>query len=142
MTKGATHCKNCLWQVSFYSGADKRKDKAVERIERYKFVKGERMLKEGTVLQGFFCLEKGEALASKKVKEADELVLWHSKPGDVLGIESYVLNEKLRYSAYACNNVAACFVTLKSASKPGYQFPETLIKLTRSVCNMINSIQK
>lgn len=139
------HCKNCVWQVKSLPSDNSpgvNKKKQVVSITKHEFPKGVALLKENSRSGGFFCIEKGSVFTSKKVKEQDDRILWHSKPGDAVGIESYILNEKLRYSAYAGTDVSACFVSVKDLNQPGHEFPGTLIKLTKSICTTINNMEK
>ncbi|MGP8216873.1 MAG: Crp/Fnr family transcriptional regulator [Bacteroidia bacterium] len=145
MKNKTTHCVNCMWKEAAFPSPNNpgdAKDKPIVNVVNHKFSKGDVLLKEKNYSNGFFCIKKGSVYTSKNSEQPENFILWHSNPGDVVGIESYVMKEKLGYSAYAANNVSACFVSLQDIERPGYEFPETLIKLTKSICNLINSIEK
>lgn len=135
----ATHCLNCMWKESSKPSRHRSNvdhDPNI-KIQLHKFTKGEILLKENSHINGFYCIQKGSVYVSKKDKKSNDLILWHSNPGDVVGIDSYVMKEKLRYSAYASNRVSACLV----CPLDKYKFPKTLLKLTKSICNLTKSIE-
>ncbi|NNM95786.1 MAG: cyclic nucleotide-binding domain-containing protein [Bacteroidia bacterium] len=145
--KAKNYCGSCLWLsngggeggegVMCHAAALNGKG-----VTPHVFSKGDVMLEENKPVNGFYCIRKGNVRVITDTDDFKNLFLWHSKPGDVLGIESYVTRENLAYSAYAADKVQACFVSPLSASTGSTQeHTITLVNLLRTICRHISKLE-
>lgn len=99
------------------------------------------LTREGEEFKGVFCIQKGVVKISKKGKLNKEFILWFAKPGDIIGLDSFINKECYNYSSSAVDDVDACFIPAKDFTTIIKRDPTVSIKLMKTLCEKISFIE-
>lgn len=106
-------CFTCSLKGSFiFKNCAKHSRKELFPNKRiFCFEKGDEILKQGDAFSGVYCVKAGVVKIVKPAKEKkDEFILWFARPGEILGLDSFIGSEKYTYSAVAMMPAVACFI--------------------------------
>jgi CRP-like cAMP-binding protein len=74
------------------------------------FKKGDILFKEGTMLNGVYCIKEGKCKLTKLSPNGKEQIVKFIKSGDMLGYRSVLSDEPASLSVVALEDMSACFI--------------------------------
>jgi CRP-like cAMP-binding protein len=77
------------------------------------FKKGDVIFKEGTMLNGVYCIKEGKCKLTRLSQNGKEQIVKFIKHGDMLGYRSVLSEEPVSLSVVALEDMAACFIPKK-----------------------------
>ncbi|WP_139956251.1 Crp/Fnr family transcriptional regulator [Flavicella sediminum] len=77
------------------------------------FKKGDVIFKEGSMLNGVYCIKEGKCKLTRLSQNGKEQIVKFIKHGDMLGYRSVLSEEPVSLSVVALEDMAACFIPKK-----------------------------
>lgn len=99
------------------------------------------LVRENDSFQGVFCIHEGVVKVSTSRNKNKEFILWFARPGDIIGIDSFVTSENYSFNALAIEPVSACFITASDFNELISNDPVVSRKLMKDMCEKINFIE-
>lgn len=136
-------CNQCqLKEFSMFQGCSIDVINDVFSNKQFKeFKKDEIIVKQGDSFKGVFCIQKGFVKLLKEGENKKKLILWFAKPGDIIGVDSFISNEDYSYTACVVEQVSACFIPEIDFKKLISVEPGMARKLMKDMCSRINFIE-
>ncbi len=137
-------CNQCsLKQFSVFKDCNEAiLDKAFANREFVSFKKGEYLLKEGDAFKGVFFIQNGVAKVLKRGKKYKEFILWFARPGDIIGMNSFLNNDKkYSFSVSAIEDIESCFIPESDFRNLIAKEPAIGLKLMKDMCEKIDLIE-
>lgn len=106
------------------------------------FGKDEILVSQGEPFRGVFCIQKGVVKVLKDGSGSKKMILWFAKPGDIIGLDSFVDHDDYSFSAVSVEPVTACFIPEKDFQKLIDKEPGITRKLMKEMCEKINYIEE
>lgn len=141
VTDKEIHCTDC-WLKQFFTGNIALDQKSVFKnkvLLRYK--KAESLVKAGDALTGVYCIKEGLVKILKKGCKDKEFLLWIAGKHDIVGLDAFINNETPSYSAFAIDEVEACFIQKPDLKKSFIQEPGVFLQLIKDLCKKLNFIE-
>ena len=105
------------------------------------FKKGEFLVNKNDEFKGVFCIQEGVVKVSKTGSGNKEFILWFARPGDIIGLDSFINNEDYSFSASAIDEVVVCFIPAVDFKAILTKDPAISIGLMKDLCDKINFIE-
>lgn len=105
------------------------------------FKKGEYLVNKNDKFKGVFCIQQGLVKISTSGTRNREFILWFARPGDIIGLDSFINNEDYSFSAMAVDNVYTCFIPATDFKSILTKGPGVSIGLMKDLCDKINFIE-
>ena len=106
-----------------------------------KFSKGEFLINRNDEFKGVFCIQQGVVKVCKMGNANKEFILWFARPGDIIGLDSFINNEDYSFSASAIDEVLVCFIPSVDFKFILNKDPAISIGLMKDLCVKINFIE-
>ena len=103
--------------------------------------KGDFLIKQDEEFKGVFCIQQGVVKVTRSGKKHKGFILRFARPGDVIGLDSFINNENYSYSARAVDNVCTCFIPAADFQSILSKDPALSIGLMKDLCEKINFIE-
>ncbi|MFC2110354.1 Crp/Fnr family transcriptional regulator [Bacteroidota bacterium] len=81
--------------------------------DELQFKKGDVIFKEGSLLNGVYCIKEGKCKLTKLSPNGKEQIVKFIKHGDMLGYRSVLSEEPVSLSVVALEDISACFIPKK-----------------------------
>lgn len=134
-----SNCNQC-WLKSFSVFKDCSKellDGIFPNKQFRQFHKNEILVRINDPFQGVFCIQEGVVKVSTS-RNNKEFILWFARPGDIIGISSFINNENYSFNALAVEAVNACFIPTNDFKELVSKDPVVSKKLMKDMCDKIN----
>ncbi|HEY4799137.1 MAG TPA: Crp/Fnr family transcriptional regulator [Bacteroidia bacterium] len=105
------------------------------------FSKGELLISEAAEFKGVFCVQQGVVKIFIGGNDSKEFTLWFARPGDFIGLDSFINNENYTFSAVAVDEVVSCFIPASDFKSILTKGPAISIGLMKDLCDKINFIE-
>jgi len=102
----------------------------------------DKLMKQGDSFEGVYCIQKGVLKITKEGKKGKEFILWFAKPGDIIGLDSFINNENYSFTAIAIEPVCACFIPAGDFKYLLRKQPSITIGLMKDLCDKITFIEE
>ena len=109
--------------------------------KQMKFAKGELFVHENTPFNGVYCVQQGVVKIYTTGAKNKDFTLWFARPGDFVGLDSFINNENYTFSAVAVDEVVVCFIPADDFQSVLLKEPEISIGLMKDLCDKINFIE-
>lgn len=136
-------CNNCSLKISsvFKACPGDILDKYFANKQQICFAKDEVLLKQEENFSGVYCVQEGVVKITKTKNHKKEFILWFARPGDIIGLDSFINNESYSFSAIAVDSGKLCFIPAKDFSGLLSGEPVISFELIKSLCRKINFIE-
>ena len=137
-----SNCNQC-WLKSFSVFKDCSKellDEMFPNKQFRQFNKSEMFVRQNDSFQGVFCIQEGVVKVSTS-RNNKEFILWFARPGDIIGINSFLNNENYSFNALAVEPVNACFIPTSDFNELINKDPVVSKKIMKDMCDKINFIE-
>jgi len=138
------NCNQC-WLKDFSVFKDCPKellDKLFANKEFKQFEKNEIIVKQNDAFQGVFCIQEGVIKVSTFGNKNKEFILWFARPGDIIGIDSFINHENYSFNALAVEPIKTCFIPASDFMELISKEPVIARKLMKDMCDKINFIEE
>ncbi|MBI4930354.1 MAG: Crp/Fnr family transcriptional regulator [Bacteroidetes bacterium] len=138
-----TSCHQCgLKQSSvFQNCADELLDELFSNKQFRQYGKNEILIRQNDSFEGVFCIQEGTVKVSTSGNKNKDFILWFARPGDMIGIDSFINNKNHSFTAITVEPVSACFVPDTDFKKLVSKDPAIARKLMKVLCEEINFIE-
>ncbi|TAL62320.1 MAG: Crp/Fnr family transcriptional regulator [Bacteroidetes bacterium] len=138
-----TNCRQCgLKQFSaFQDCSDDLLNEIFSNKELKQYDKNEIIIQQNDPFRGVFCIQEGTVKVSTIGNKNKEFVLWFAKPGDIIGIDSFINNKSHLFAATAIVSVSACFIPDGDFKELLNRDPSISRKIIKILCDEISSIE-
>jgi CRP/FNR family transcriptional regulator len=139
-----THNCNQCWLKDFSVFKDCPKellDELFAHKQLRQFKKNEMLFRKNDPFQGVFCIQEGVIKVSTSRNNNKEFILWFARPGDIVGIDSFVSCENYSFNALAVESVSTCFIPASDFNALISKNPVVSRKLMKDMCEKINFIE-
>ena len=139
-----THNCNQCWLKDFSVFKDCPKellDELFAHKQLRQFKKNEMLFRKNDPFQGVFCIQEGVITVSTSRNNNKEFILWFARPGDIVGIDSFVSCENYSFNALAVESVSTCFIPASDFNALISKNPVVSRKLMKDMCEKINFIE-
>ncbi len=137
-------CSNC-WVRHFSEfkncSVEVQKNLLLKKEEK-KYTKGAYLIKNGDLVAGVFCIQKGNVKVFKKGMRNKEFIMWVAGKGDMIGLNSFINDETYSFSAAALNETACCFLPAYELKTLLNMEPIAFVRLMRNLCQKINFVER
>ena len=120
-------------------------DEVLDEVSIHKksseFSKGELLINENEEFKGVFCIRQGVVKIFTGRKKNKEFILWFARPGDLIGLDSFINNENYSFYAVAIDDVKTCFIPATDFKTIITKGPAISIGLMKDLCDKINFIE-
>lgn len=128
-------CQNCAVEsISIFSMLNMDEKRILEKSKTcISLEKGEILYREGSRMNGFYCVHQGVLKMYKTGIEGKEQIIRFAKAGDIMGYRSVLSQEPACTTAKVIERTSVCFIpasTLFELVKQNSQFSMTLMKQT------------
>jgi CRP/FNR family transcriptional regulator len=103
--------------------------------------KGETLIRQNDPFEGVYCIQDGVVRISARGNKGKEFILWFARPGDVIGIDSFINNQNHSFNAVSIEPVSACFIPENDFKKLVSKDPAIARKLMKLLCDKIDFIE-
>src|ERR1035437_164946 len=137
-------CSECTIKKDsvFKSCIDKELDSCFNEKKQVTFSRNKIIIKQGQVFSGIVCIHEGLAKVFQTNKNKDDFIFWFAKPGDLLGIDSFINKEVYSYSVMAVESAKICLISKNDINNIIKKKPEVSIKMMKVLCDRIDFIEK
>jgi len=109
------NCQQCI--VKEFNSLKSLSNQQLKCVSEHKnevnFKKGDVLFKEGTLLNGVYCIKEGKCKLTKLNANGKEQIVKFIKNGDMLGYRSVLGEEPVSLSVVALEDMQACFIPKK-----------------------------
>ncbi len=105
------------------------------------YEKNEMIVRQNDAFQGVFCIQEGVVKVSTFGERNKEFILWFARPGDIIGIYSFVNSENYYFNALAVEPVKVCFIPTNDFKDLIKKEPVVSRKLMKDMCDKISFIE-
>lgn len=106
------------------------------------FQRNKIIIKQGQPFNGIVCIQGGVAKVFQTKKNKDDFIFWFAKPGDLMGVDSFINNEVYSYSIMAVESTEICFISKNDIDNLIKRKPEISIEMIKLLCTRIDYIEK
>lgn len=137
------HCDDCrLLSTSVFSKCDiTHLSQILGQGENITIKKGEFLLNSGDSVDGVYCINKGSFRITKSGSNEKSCVLWYSKPGEIVGLNAYLNEEKYAYEVMAVRDSSLCYIPRDVFDGLIAKEADLKLELMRMICKKINFIE-
>ncbi len=143
-TYSCTSCKNSTSSVFKNLTPENREQLDSEKITK-EYKKGTILYKEGTKINGIYCVNEGVIKIYKTGNDGKEQIVAFAKPGEICAFRSVLSNEPACSTAEVIQDSVICYIpstTLFSFIKTNPTFSLSLLQLTCKELNYANEFIK
>jgi CRP-like cAMP-binding protein len=105
-------CKKCI--VKEFTAFQTLSSEELEEVSHHKnemrFKRGDFIFREGTLLNGVFCVKQGKCKLTKLSANGKDQIVKFTKHGDMLGYRSVLSDEPVNLSVVALEDMQVCFI--------------------------------
>lgn len=105
------------------------------------FKKGEHLITRNDPFRGVYCIITGLVKVTTQGARNKEFILWFTRPGDLIGLDSYVVHEDYNFSAMAASEVQACFIPEEELKALIQKNPGLQKELMKALCQKIGLME-
>lgn len=136
-------CQQCgLKKFSvFQNCSDEQLDELFSHKQFRQFSKNETIIRQNDLFDGVYCIQEGTVKVTTLGSKNKEFILWFARPGDIIGIDSFINNKNHSFTAIASVPVSACFIPANDFKKLVDNEPAMARKLMKVLCEEINFIE-
>lgn len=136
-------CAQCVLKdfSVFYGCSGELLEDVFSHKQLMEFEKNEALVSQGDPFKGVFCIQKGVVKVLREGSESKKMILWFAKPGDIIGLDSFVDHDNYSFSAVSVEPVTACFIPESDFQKLIVKEPGITRKLMKVMCDKINYIE-
>jgi CRP-like cAMP-binding protein len=134
------NCQRCivkeLSKLSALTSSQLKQVSACKTASSFK--KGDVILKEGSMLNGVYCIKEGKCKLTKLGPDGKEQIIKFITSGDMLGYRAVLAEEPVSLSVVALEDMAACFIPKQDILTVFHQNKNFSKNLFSNVCNELN----
>lgn len=137
-------CSKCVHKKSsiFKSCLGKDLDTFFSAKKQLTFSRNKNIIKQGDVFSGIVCITEGIAKVFQTKKNKDDFIFWFAKPGDLLGVDSFINKDVYSYSVMAVESTKVCLISKSDIDNVVKKKPEISIEMIKLLCERIDYIEK
>ncbi|OFY86804.1 MAG: hypothetical protein A3F72_21190 [Bacteroidetes bacterium RIFCSPLOWO2_12_FULL_35_15] len=106
------------------------------------FSRNKIIIKQGEVFNGIVCIKEGIAKVFQTKKNKEDFIFWFAKPGDLLGVDSFINKDVYSYSVMAVESTKICLISKNDIDTIVKKKPEISIEMIKLLCERIDYIEK
>ncbi|MCG3165350.1 MAG: hypothetical protein POELPBGB_01113 [Bacteroidia bacterium] len=140
--KPKSACNNCWLKTGCTknkNASTNNKQSVIKKTVGFK--KGEHLIKNGDIITGLYCINRGVVKIYKNVKENKEFIFGFAGKGEIVGLNSFLINESVLFSAMAVSNVAACYISFSEMNLLLRQKPLIMERLVQNLCEKLDFME-
>lgn len=137
-------CSECVHKKSsiFKSCPGKDLDSYFSEKKQISFSRNKIIIKQGEVFNGIVCISDGIAKVFQTNKNKDDFIFWFAKPGDLLGVDSFINKDVYSYSVMAVESTKICLISKSDIDTVVKKKPEISIEMLKLLCGRLDYIEK
>lgn len=139
------HCRHqlCANKVPIFSVLDEEElNRVVSLIIRRKYDKGERILLEGTNLDGLIIINQGRAKAFRYTQEGKEQILYIFSEGDFFGERNLLSGREAAYHVEALEPTQICMIRSQDFQDLMGVNPGISLKMIQELCARLDRLER
>lgn len=131
------NCQQCITKQ--FNALDKLSKSELKHISDNKaetsFKKGDIIFKEGTNLNGIYCVKSGNCKLSKLSSNGKDQIVRFVKEGELLGYRSVIGRESAGLTVTALDDMQACFISKEEIFEMVKTNPNFSLDIFKAVCH-------
>lgn len=137
-------CSECIYKKSsiFKNCLNNDLDTCFAEKKQITFSRNKTIIKQGEVFNGIVCVNEGIAKVFQTNKHKNDFIFWFAKPGDLLGLDSFINKEVYSYSVMAVESTKICLISKNDIDAIVKKKPDISIEMIKLLCERINYIEK
>lgn len=139
------HCQHqlCAQKVPVFSMLDEEElNRVVALIIRKKYSKGERILLEGSDLDGLIIINQGMAKAFRYTQEGKEQILYIFSDGDFFGERNLLSSREAAYHVEALEQTHICMIRNQDFQELLQAYPGISLKVIQELCARLDRLER
>jgi CRP/FNR family transcriptional regulator, polysaccharide utilization system transcription regulator len=145
MKKKMELCEKCVLENEpiFLKCSEQIESNPFSNKNNVTYRKGDIIIRQGAQLQGVFCIKSGfvKIVRLQENRESHEFILWYAEPGEILGLDSFINNEKHTSSAIAMEDCRVCYIPIEDFTELLHSSPQASLELMKILCNKIDYVE-
>ncbi len=137
-------CSKCVLKKSsiFKNCLNTDLDNYFSEKKQMLFTKNKIIIRQGEVFDGIVCIREGVAKVFQTKKDKEDFIFWFAKPGDLLGVDSFINKDVYSYSVMAVESTKICLISKNDIDNIVKIKPEISIEMIKLLCERIDYIEK
>ncbi|KPU45548.1 fumarate and nitrate reduction regulatory protein [Oxobacter pfennigii] len=142
--KVCEHCGEqlCTKRVPIFSALnDEELNKVTDLIIRRRYLKGERVIQEGSDLENLIIIHNGKVKAFKDTLEGREQILYIFAEGDFFGEKNLLKQQSATYNVEALEETNTCMINRRDFQRLLFQYPDISAKIIDELSSRLERLE-